>query len=165
MHSRITRVDNRRMPPVASSIPDQTFAYLLRLWIVDHLTARPGFEEWQTRMFGSPDVPEADPTADPDEDGVANRVEYLAGGDPLNPLDAWKPTIELVDEGIRLRFTRPAHARSLIEYTDDIFDPTAWRPLEVPENAHFIPARPRDTVIIRPGLQSARFYRVRLLDR
>jgi|GEM_PF-893848 len=49
--------------------------------VVPHIVS----DEWKTNYFGSVTAPEADSDADPDNDGVPNWQEYLAG---TNPLDA-----------------------------------------------------------------------------
>ncbi len=41
-----------------------------------------GFEAWQITHFGNPPTAEADPSLDPDFDGMTNLVEYALGKDP-----------------------------------------------------------------------------------
>jgi pectate lyase len=46
-------------------------------------TATP-FQTWQQLYFGCTNCPNADPSADPDGDGLNNLAEFLAGSDPTN---------------------------------------------------------------------------------
>ncbi len=41
-----------------------------------------GFEAWQITHFGNPPTAAADPSLDPDFDGMTNLVEYALGKDP-----------------------------------------------------------------------------------
>src|SRR5512133_3835041 len=43
---------------------------------------------WAARIFGSANLPEAGPNADPDGDGMNNLSEYAAGTDPKDPNSA-----------------------------------------------------------------------------
>jgi autotransporter-associated beta strand protein/T5SS/PEP-CTERM-associated repeat protein len=82
------------------------------------------------------------PTADPDEDGIANLMEYvLAGGDPVVPSVSILPTVASVGDNLVLSYTRndesEADTTQVGQWTTDLTDPTGWNdvtPVVVNEN-------------------------------
>lgn len=88
-------------------------------------TLSAGFTAWQIAKFGSSDLPEAGPTADPDGDGVVNALEYAFDRNPLvgetTPLVTALIQRNLVDgqEHVVLDFTRRKDDPELV-YTPQI---------------------------------------------
>jgi hypothetical protein len=56
------------------------------LWVLSPALTPPSMtsDEWKLHFFGSLDNPAAADNADPDQDGVPNWAEYLAGTDPTD---------------------------------------------------------------------------------
>jgi sugar lactone lactonase YvrE len=75
----------------ADGAPDENTQYDFetfagRVWVNGPATGAEDAisDEWKKAFFGSIDCPEAMPGADPDEDGLSNWKEYLAGTDPAD---------------------------------------------------------------------------------
>jgi hypothetical protein len=164
VHSRITRLGPGRMPPLASRVVDDTAAVLLELWITNDLAGWQSFASWQTAHFSSVEIPEAAADADPDQDGVPNWVEYLTSTDPADSNEAWRPAIERATDGIRLRYEHLANRGVFIEATTDLLTPESWEPLDVEQNEFVIPAEPFTGELILPASETAKFYRIRLIE-
>ena len=118
--------------PAGSSLVatfDTTTPGLVRLTLSDPRTA---FERWADEVFGEsiPDTVAGKP-ADPDNDGLANLLEYALGGDPLLA-DAAEitPTLALHPQSgaLTLSFTRvPDPALTYeVEAADALAAPATW---------------------------------------
>lgn len=68
-------------------------------WAASHLAGLPGADRL--------------PDADPDDDGLRNRLEYASGTDPRDPDDAWLPGLVLTTDGFLYAFRLPAFAIDL----------------------------------------------------
>ena len=71
--------------------------------VYNDLTPTP-FQSWQILYFGSTTSTAAAPDADPDNDGMTNWTEFLAGTDPTNSASALRITT-VAQEGNDLRVT------------------------------------------------------------
>jgi hypothetical protein len=118
--------------------------------------------EWKTHFFGDPDHPMAHPDADPDQDGIPNWKEYLAGTDPtlassrlrLLPLEK---RFHNGEEKLALRWLSAPGKRYLLEGSNDL-SATAWIPL-----AHDLPGDGgwKEWLVPQPG-QAPKFYRLQI---
>lgn len=65
------------------------------------------YADWQIDSGLSALEPDlSGPTADPDNDGIPNLLEYALAGDPLIPRSAAMPQIETTDDAVQLTFLR-----------------------------------------------------------
>jgi len=94
--------------------------------VVENGAIPPSFSSWQSEHFTQAeiDVGMADATADPDDDGFPNLIEYALGNDPRAMSTG--PVAELRDdsggvERLALVFTRPA-GLSDIQYIVEVND-------------------------------------------
>jgi hypothetical protein len=81
--------------------------------------------EWKTNFFGGLENPLADPTADPDGDGIPNWAEYAAGTNPTNAqsrLALLGPATgsNQLSEGFKLRWLSAPGKRYVLECTSDL---------------------------------------------
>jgi len=131
MHSNVlSKLDGSegRMPPLASNLLDNDAIQLIRDWITIDLPARQSYAQWEVANGGT--LP-AD--GDADGDGLGNRLEYLAG---TNPLEAGsKFSLNLTPE--QVSFMAPANRRLILEMSPNLIN---WSPLEVAGNTNAIPA-------------------------
>ena len=70
----------------------------------NYITALTPFQSWQVLYFGSTTNPAAAPAADPDNDGMSNWAEFLAGTNPTNSASVLRITA-VAQEGNDLRIT------------------------------------------------------------
>lgn len=70
---------------------------------------------------------DASPSADPDGDGLVNRLEYFLGTDPTKPSSLAGPEIAMVPGGVRLALGRNPYAVStfVLETSTDL---KSWQP-------------------------------------
>ncbi|MEY2485329.1 MAG: hypothetical protein QOH39_977 [Verrucomicrobiota bacterium] len=113
-------------------------------------------DDWEQQYFGSTTA--ASPTVDSDGDGVSNYDEFLAGTNPLNPMDHLAPT-GIVNDGttVTLTFHTVALKRYQVEYADTL---GTWMPLGG------IRAADSDTLTVTDTPISGvitRFYRIHAL--
>lgn len=158
---RMLATDNKRMPPIGSSVVDQEAVALLSAWVNQDLASYKTFAQWQSAHFQSTTSAEAAPTADPDSDGAPNKFEYLTGTDPKTKSDVWKieaaPTREV-------KFKQLPHLAFVLEFTSSLDTPPAWQPWNDPANAPIFRATAAD-VTLRPPTQAENgYYRVKILE-
>ncbi|MBI3415408.1 MAG: chitobiase/beta-hexosaminidase C-terminal domain-containing protein [Verrucomicrobia bacterium] len=119
--------------------------------------------EWKTNFFGSAASPAADPMADPDQDGIPNWAEYLAG---TNPTDAHSrlellPVSQIADAatgGFKLRWLSAPGKSYVVECAPDRLGTNNWRAIasDIAGTGEFLE-------YIDPKLNHpAQFYRVRV---
>ncbi|MGL4400054.1 MAG: cadherin-like beta sandwich domain-containing protein, partial [Luteolibacter sp.] len=93
------------------------------------------FAQWQTSFFDASDHPDADPTADPDFDGIVNSLEYVLGGIPAGAgasNTSVLPTCVMTDTAMIFSFRRTKSSTqqffTIIE-TTSTFGQGAWTPV------------------------------------
>src|SRR5204862_321086 len=78
-------------------------------------------DAWQIQFFGSITLPNAAPSADPDNDGFINLQEYLAGTNPTNAASFLKlDSIDVSANSASIHFTAVAGKPYTLLYTDDL---------------------------------------------
>ena len=88
------------------------------------------YETWALSSFDSGiPISESMPDADPDRDGVVNRMEWFGGTNPLSPN---RPPIQMLKEGETLfleirRARRATRARFKVEHSNDLLE---WQSVE-----------------------------------
>jgi hypothetical protein len=119
--------------------PQQNFIYLpqlIRLSCTSSAPAPGTYGAWleENSLNGA----DAEDLADPDNDGVVNRMEYALGLNPNLDQGTGMPTGGAVEEGGQLyqtfRFRRNREATDLtyvIEGAGELDDPSAWQPLTI----------------------------------
>jgi hypothetical protein len=115
-------------------------------------------DDWEQQYFGS--ATGASPDADSDGDGASNSAEFMAGTNPLDPLDRLSAINSSYDgTTFTVTFRTVPLKRYQAEFTDDLVA-GSWAPLGG------IRAADSDTLIISdtPGFAvPKRFYRLRAL--
>lgn len=153
-----------QMPPLASTLVDTQGVALLAAWITNDLPAFQTFADWQIAWFGSTNSPAAAASADPDGDGLPNRLETLVGTNPTNALDAWKISITLSNSQPRIQFPQIANRGFEVQRAVNLSG-SPWTPLDVPENAPFFMKSNRTASVPDSNpVDSTRFYRVRVFE-
>jgi hypothetical protein len=115
--------------------------------------------EWQTHFFGASENPEAHPDADPDQDGIPNWQEFLAGTDPSRPDSRLKLSTpeRRPDNSVVLSWLSAPGKRYVVEFSPELAGGN-WIPLgaEVLGDGHW-----KELTELNPN-EETRFYRVRL---
>jgi len=162
--TRISSLGGGRMPPLASSVLDTQGIALVAAWIGD-LQDYETFAEWQVRHFGATNLPDALTSADPDLDGAPNDTEYLTGTDPTNATpDGYTAGILASENGRVITYTRPANRGTDVQKSTNLLE-NVWRSMDVPGNAHFVPAQTDSQMVEDTDIQDGEgFYRVRIFE-
>jgi hypothetical protein len=116
-------------------------------------------DEWKLHFFGSLTSPASHPEADPDQDGVPNWSEYLAGTDPTNARSRLHLEVGLDAnaQAMALRWLSAPGKRYRLETAATLFDPD-WIVL-----AEHLPGDGSVKQWIHTNVTSTtRFYRIRL---
>jgi uncharacterized repeat protein (TIGR03806 family) len=159
----LTRMNMREqqghMPPLGSTVVDAQAVALIEAWIRDDLKDYKTFEQWTTNYALS--APER--TADPDEDGASNYLEYLLGTNPTNELDGFAIAMKLEGGNGRIEFPQKANRGFEVNASSALTN--GWSVLDVPGNAPFFSATNRAGAIDFPlGTGQNSFYRVRVFE-
>jgi hypothetical protein len=153
------------MPMLCTSVLNKEAIELLLNWIGEELTVYQTYAEWQLSYFGSTNHPFAARDADPDADGAPNYLEYLAGGNPLSPTDAWRIKVRRTPEGMEIRFPRAANRGYEVEWTSRLGQANSWQPLDVPDNRPFFAEWGQEAIVVdRDPAAATKFYRVRVYE-
>jgi hypothetical protein len=84
---------------------------------------------WRAQHFGADAQGLGVPEADPDGDGLSNRLEYVFASDPLQPGGRGNLPASAVEGGrFRLRYTRPSDPTDLAFGYEISGDLRTWRP-------------------------------------
>lgn len=147
-------------------VDTQAIAVVTR-WIQNELPGYRTFAQWQMLHFGSTTLPEAAATADPDNDGARNMLEYLTGTNPDSTTpDGWGISAKRsAAEGVDIVFERIANRLFEVQWAPNLNSNSVWRALNVPENRPFA-AISNSTWRVPDGTTNgpARFYRARVYE-
>jgi len=122
-----------RMPPLASTVIDQSAIDLMSAWITQDLPNRQSYDQWAQANFGETGTTHTEKIGDFDADGLSNFLEYLATTDPTSSASKFKFEIT----GNQFTFLHPANRSLLIETSSDL---QTWTPLLNPNNSPLPPA-------------------------
>jgi PKD repeat protein len=87
----------------------------------NYITVLTPFQSWQVFYFGSTTNPAAAPTADPDNDGMSNRAEFLVGTDPTNPASVFRiASITQQTNGLLITWTMGAGRTNVLQQADSL---------------------------------------------
>lgn len=117
--------------PAGFEAPNFSLTTRGRVIRVDLSIALPGtsYDNWATRIWGSPDHPNAAPALDPDGDGVPNSGEFEAGTDPLDPdsvLRILALTLSPETSTVTVSWQSVAERTYRIESAQALSGPGAW---------------------------------------
>ncbi len=164
-HSMIlTRIATRgsgQMPPIATSVVDDSGVALVTNWI-NELTGYQDYGTWSLANLGFV----APHDGDVDGDLLRNYDEYLLDFDPANPLETWQiaPLSWPAGGNPTIQFERRANRAFIIECSTDL-DQSDWEFLNVPGNEWRYPsATTQASVEDITAPANRKFYRVRLLE-
>jgi hypothetical protein len=164
--SRISRLDNFRMPPAGTTMLDTQAIALVSFWITNDLPSYRSFARWQLDYFTATNTSEALATADPDGDQANNMVEWLTGTDPTNSLAFWPGLSHtLTGDLLTLQFPLIANRGFEVQQNTDLTNTAGWRFLDVPENRPFFAATNQTRTLADPTTNApVKFYRVRAYE-
>lgn len=150
-----------QMPPIASSVVDADAVALIGEWIRESLSAWESFDAWQQRFFGDPAGTEANPMADPDQDGAPNLLEFYLGTSPTDAQDRWAVHWDHDRPGhVRLRVWQPANRAIVLEYKPDLSPGQVWTQLETEPAWTTFPASARWLELTWPVTAPSGFFRL-----
>jgi len=86
-----------------------------------YITVLTPFQSWQVFYFGSTTNPAAAPTADPDNDGMNNWAEFLAGTDPTDPASVFRiASITQQTNDLLITWTMGAGKTNVLQEADSL---------------------------------------------
>jgi hypothetical protein len=143
------------MPPLGSNELDQPGITLLTDWI-NQLASRQTYDQWRTVHFGSD--PSGDPLLDPDNDGLTNQAEFLAGSLPLTSASAFTLQSSTANGLATFDFTLPPNRTFQIETSTNLLD---WHLWDIPGN-NGLPSASTTTQFSTPLTPPNRFFRLQI---
>jgi len=164
--TRIATNGPSRMPPLGHTLIDTQAGALLKRWINEELPSYRTFAQWQTNHFGSTNSVNAAASADPDNDGARNVLEYLTGTDPNAAGSRWTIGAERSGDRVNVVFDRIANRFFEVQWSTNLTtNATAWQGLNVAENRPFA-ARSNGVWRVPDSTTNdlSRFYRVRVAE-
>lgn len=164
LYGRLATLEGYHMPPLGTTVLNQSALDLVAAWIQEDLPARKTYADWQFENFPDHNAPEAAPDADFDRDGLSNELEFLLGTSPVDPASRWQMAFDLAGGQLRLSYPRLAGRRFEIQWTDNVGDPASWQPLDVPENQYFIGTGEDMIEVLLTAEQQHRFFRVAIFE-
>jgi len=122
------------------------------------------YADFQTKFFGTTNLSDAGPSADPDGDGAENQLEYLVRSHPLSAGDAWHISFQYTNANAQISFLQIAGRGFDVEHNTSVSS-QGWVSLVASGNPPAITATNRSITISHPadpGVNS--FYRVRVFE-
>jgi hypothetical protein len=108
---------------------------------VVQIAAADPFGSWMTTRYPAIEAPDNAPTADPDNDGIANIVEYvLQGGDPSVSSTGIQPTPDASGENFVFTYYRRAAATGTTQTFEYGTTLSGWTPVAIPGGAGVVVA-------------------------
>ncbi len=165
---RIANLGPGHMPPIGTSVLNSNAVAVVAQWITNALPALETYAQWQMRWFGDTNAPSASPSANPDDDTLANAAEYLLYRDPTHLSAPWNIHMAFRTGGLgtaNVTYQREKNRLFQVEWTDSLEEGSVWKPLDAPENAPFFSAiSSLFTVPDREPIDHVRYYRVRVTE-
>ena len=126
----------------------------------DYITVLTPFQSWQVAYFGSTTNSAAEPDADPDNDGMSNWAEFLAGTDPRDGASVFRiAAITPQGNDLLITWTMGAGRTNVLQQASSLTDPGGFTDLATVLTAGSV------TNYLDPGAATngdPRYYRVRL---
>ena len=160
--SRIATLGSGRMPPLGSSVLDESGIRLLSAWITNDLPNYQTFADWQVSKFGGTNLPNALAGADPDKDLAVNQLEYLTGTDPLIATSYWSVSVQRTDNGLEVTWPQVANRGFELQRRQALSGAAQWSALDAPGNEPFFSAINRTARVFEGMTNAESYYRVRV---
>ena len=160
--TRIATLGAGRMPPLASSVLDETGIRLISAWITNDLPSYQTFADWQNAKFGGTNAPDAQAGADPDKDRAINELEYLTGTDPLNAASYWSISAQIAGSSIEVTWPQVANRGFELQRRQVLSGTQQWSALDVAGNEPFFSSTNRTGRVFDGATNAAFYYRVRV---
>ncbi|MDB6029300.1 MAG: glucose sorbosone dehydrogenase [Verrucomicrobiales bacterium] len=146
---RMQGIGGQRMPPIGSSILDQSGINLLSEWVQD--------------IPNRHSLNGADRSVDSDGDGASDYQEYLAGTDPTDSGSVWKSTLTKFSNHLDLSFSNVLDRIYEVQWSTNLLQ--GWQALDHPNNS----PNPKtgsgtSTLNLGPSTNGNYFYRVQIRD-
>jgi len=120
-----------RMPPLASETVDEEGTQLITDYINQEASSLVTYQQFRQLYFGDLTSPTGEPDADPDGDGISNRMEWLTRTNPTNSNDRWQPTLNVTGNTLTIEVPGLANHSVTIWKSTNLATWTLWN---VPDN-------------------------------